>query len=270
MYHRVVSVGIVLAMMLWNTAYTDQGTSGDGFEDLFNGLDLDGWEPKVRKGSPGAIFARGDTGELHVYKGMPDGYQLGERKNDTFAVLFTDKRYSRYCLSLEYQWGSKRLNTFDKWGYDSGVFYHIADRGRLWPTALQYQIRFDPRNESSHTGDLMNIRKSFDFNWSSGPGNKYLPPPEGGIDSRMKSVQALPARNPGFVYKPGGGWNKVEIIVMGDDYVIHKLNGDVVNMITRLTVGQGFIGIQAESAEILFRNIRIKEFREPLPADIFL
>ena len=57
-------------------------------------------------------------------------------------------------------------------------------------------------------------------------------------------------------------WNKCEVIVMGDKYTIHKLNGVIVTMGTDLSHSEGIIGFQSETAEIYYRNIEIKEFEE--------
>ena len=46
-------------------------------------------------------------------------------------------------------------------------------------------------------------------------------------------------------------WN----IVMADQYAIHKLNGKVVNLLTNMSIGEGIIGLQAETAELFYRNI---------------
>jgi hypothetical protein len=57
---------------------------------------------------------------------------------------------------------------------------------------------------------------------------------------------------------------------MGDEYAIHKLNGDIVNMCTKLSHGEGNFGFQSETAEIYYRNIMIKEFDKIIPAEEFL
>jgi hypothetical protein len=67
-----------------------------------------------------------------------------------------------------------------------------------------------------------------------------------------------------------GEWNQCEIIVMGDSYAIQKLNGEIVNMATDLSVGEGIIGLQSETAEIFYRNIMIKELDEEIPLEVFL
>lgn len=57
---------------------------------------------------------------------------------------------------------------------------------------------------------------------------------------------------------------------MGDKYAIHKLNGEIVNVMTNLPVGEGKIGFQSETAEIFYRNIQIKEFKEIIPMNQFI
>ena len=57
---------------------------------------------------------------------------------------------------------------------------------------------------------------------------------------------------------------------MADKYSIHKLNGKIVNMATRLSQSEGIIGLQSETAEIYYRNIEIKEFDEIIPIERFL
>lgn len=57
---------------------------------------------------------------------------------------------------------------------------------------------------------------------------------------------------------------------MGDPHAIHKLHGDVVNMATEQKPGSGIIGFQPETAEMYFRNIQIKGFDQPVPAEQFL
>jgi len=43
-----------------------------------------------------------------------------------------------------------------------------------------------------------------------------------------------------------------------------------VNMATDLSVGEGIIGLQSETAEIFYRNMEIKEFEKPVPLDTFI
>ena len=57
---------------------------------------------------------------------------------------------------------------------------------------------------------------------------------------------------------------------MGDEYSIHKLNGQVVNVITNLAHKEGTIGLQAETANFFYRNVKIMEFEESIQIEKFL
>ena len=57
---------------------------------------------------------------------------------------------------------------------------------------------------------------------------------------------------------------------MGDKYAIHKLNGKIVNIGIDLGIEKGKIGLQSETGEIYYRNIRILEFDKDIPMDKFV
>ncbi|WP_144801248.1 family 16 glycoside hydrolase [Maribacter sp. MAR_2009_72] len=67
-----------------------------------------------------------------------------------------------------------------------------------------------------------------------------------------------------------GEWNSSEIVVMESKYAIHKFNGQIVNLATDLGSAEGPIALEAETGEILWRNIEIKEYEEPVPMEQFL
>jgi hypothetical protein len=105
--------------------------------------------------------------------------------------------------------------------------------------------------------------------WKWADGKTFLHPNKGGEATEVKGWmhQASATANYNAL---NDKWNQCEIIVMGDQYTIHKLNGDVVNIAVNLTPGEGIIGFQSETAEIFYRNIIIKEFDEIVPMKTFL
>ena len=80
-------------------------------------------------------------------------------------------------------------------------------------------------------------------------------------------------RTPLGVENPKGEWNEIEIRVQGSKQATFILNGEVVletfDFNCRNEAGEktpldrGHIGLQAEWAELLFRNIRIKDLSPP-------
>lgn len=249
------------------TAATDE----DGFKTIFNGKNLDGWYLKIRSGDEKLakeVFAIEDE-MIHVFgDSFPKEYNLNTGENDTHGLIYSEKTYSKYILRFEYKWGDRIANNFDKWQYDAGVYYHVID-DKVWPVGIEYQIRYDHINSRNHTGDLIRPNGS-NYDWYyNEKDNTYLNPKDGGklyteghwlhFASPTENFNAL-----------NNKWNQCEIIVMADQYAIHKLNGEIVNMAFNLKPEAGIFGFQSETAEIFYKNIRIKEFDKIIPASQFL
>lgn len=259
---------ICFSLLTHSTRAQDSRSKEDGFVDLFNGKDWDGWNLKLRNGDAEMakkVYAIED-GMVHVFKDFPDSLNLNTGENGTHGLFFTQKKYSRYMLRFEYKWGKKIANNFDQWQYDAGCYYHVYD-DKVWPKGNEYQIRYDHTANRNHTGDFWAAGTTLD--WYSGDGKTFLLPNEGGKKFKQKKNElygSAKAKYNGL----NDAWNVCEIIVMGDEYAIHKLNGEIVNMATNLSVSEGVIGFQSETAEIYYRNISIKEFTRLVPMREFL
>ena len=245
----------------------------DGFVKLFNGKNWDGWHLKIRSGNAELaekVFAIED-GIVHIFNdAFPAEYELGTGKNETHGLFYTNKKYSRYVLRFEYKWGKRIANNFAEWHYDAGCYYHVIN-DKIWPHGIEYQVRYDHTKSRNHTGDL--IRSGVTLEWYGTADSEdatYLHPQDGGKLCTIKKAWMHYAAPTANHHSLDDQWNQCEVIVMGSDYAIHKLNGQVVNMTTNLSVSEGLIGFQGETAEIFYRNIEIKEFDQPIPAEVFL
>ena len=56
---------------------------------------------------------------VHVYKYLPNNYELNTRKYATHGLFYSNKKYSKYILRFEYKLGNKIANNFDQWQYDA-------------------------------------------------------------------------------------------------------------------------------------------------------
>ncbi|MFI3330308.1 MAG: DUF1080 domain-containing protein [Rikenellaceae bacterium] len=240
------------------------------FKTIFNGKNFDGWYLKIRSGDDALakrVFAI-ENQEVHVYDdSFPQEYELEEPANNTHGMMYTNKKYSRYIFRFDYKWGTKISNNFSKLQYDAGFYYHVTD-DKIWPKGIEYQIRYDHTKKQNHTGDYY-ITRSQNPTWFSDGKNSFLLPKDGGVPTPRRRgllIAAKSAPHSGLE----GKWESCEIIVMGDKYSIHKLNGEIVNMTTELGVSEGVIGLQSETAEIYYRNVRILEFDEDVPMEVFL
>ncbi len=116
-------------LLLVPTAATAQ--TGDGFESLFNGKNLDGWE--VRESRPGDKDKWTVKGDLIVTK--PGGGWIG-----------TKKMYGDFVLKLEWRIFA---------GGNSGVFLRVPDvKSKESPSALGMEIQILDDDAPQYKGKL--------------------------------------------------------------------------------------------------------------------
>jgi hypothetical protein len=252
------------------TSESGKNNKENGFKPLFNGKDFEGWELLLRDGTPEEaqkVYTIDNDGVLHFFRDLPEGSGSEIRKNAFHGVMATKKSYSMYQLKFEYKWGKKLVNNYRQFQYDAGVFYQITNL-KVFPTGLQYQIRYNHEEDRNHTGDFW-VTPGKNMQWYSVDGITFTLPSEGGLPQPIKKGEHRVKSNTPY-HGLDDEWNQCELIVMGDDYAIHKLNGKLVNMATNLSTGNGPIALEAETGEIFWRNIMIKEYEKPLPMKQFL
>ncbi len=260
----VIVLLLILSFAILGNAQSNQ--SKGGFTKIFNGKNFDGWHLKIRSGD--AEMAKKvyviEDGMVHVFKDFPAEYELNTGGNATHGLFYTNKKYSKYIFRFEYKWGKGKANNFAQFQYDAGCYYHVVD-DKIWPSGIEYQVRYDDTKNLNHTGDFW----AKGLKWYSKDGKTFAPPSKGGQPVLGHTGEHLAVPDAKF-NALNGKWNKCEVIVMGDKYAIHKLNGKIVNMATDLPFSEGILGLQSETAEIYYRNIEIKEFDEIIPMEKFM
>lgn len=241
-----------------------------GFQKLFNGKDFNDWELLLRDGTPEEaklVYTIDNDEVLHFFRDLPEGSGNAKiRRNAFHGVMATKKSYRNYHLKFEYKWGKKLVNNYDQYHYDAGVFYHIMQL-KVFPVGLQYQVRYNHVENRNHSGDF--IASGVNMQWYSADGETFKLPEEGGTKQPIRKGQHYAEINLDF-NGLNNEWNEGEIIVMGNEYAIHLLNGKLANMATHLEPSEGPIAFEAETGEIFWRNIRIKEFKKTIPKEAFL
>ncbi|WP_298502698.1 DUF1080 domain-containing protein [uncultured Maribacter sp.] len=266
-------VRLIIAIFILSTIGCEE--TNDGYTALYNGKDVQDWDCQCRgadKNLPKKVFAAGNNGEMHVFKDFPNEYGVFENKNETHCMFFTHKKYSRYSFKFDYKWGEKIFNNFKDYQYDAGMYFHVFN-AKIWPEGIEYQVRYNHIENRNHTGDIWNSGSKFDWsadeNVSTLESKTYLPMEDGGVLQPHKWGEHRALKDATY-NGLNSKWNQCEVIVMADAYAIFKLNGKVVNVITNLKHKEGVVGLQAETAEIFYRNIKIKEFNENIPIEEFL
>jgi Domain of Unknown Function (DUF1080) len=265
---KTALIALVIVGIMGACSVSKNTVSSDGFIPLFNGKNWDGWHLKIRNNDSVLVeklFAIEKDGTIHAFRDFTDSMELNTGKNTTHAMFFTNKKYSKYIFKFEYKWGKKIFNNFAQFQYDAGMYYHIYE-DNIWPKGLEYQIRYDHIKNVNHTGDFW--AKWITIQWYA-KNNNFLLPENGGEKTPSKGSEHL-ALEDAKHNALNDKWNECEVIVMGNEYAIHKLNGQIVNMATNLGKSDGIIGLQAETAEVFYRNIKIKEFKESVPIETFI
>ncbi|MFC1765328.1 DUF1080 domain-containing protein [Planctomycetota bacterium] len=237
----------------------------EGFKPLFNGEDLSGWT-SMRKTEDGALdlFQVDPTEKaIHVYAGAKAG---SKQPTD---CLRTKKEYSNYVLKLEYKWLENRFAPRLEHDRDAGVLFHIyGDLNHVWPNSVEMQLgesNAKKLKERYVTGDLWVLGKGTQvMNERKGP--FYTPgAPLVLVGKDLRFDKSFISRGN---EKPHGEWNEITLTLRGGVEAIYELNGKEVNRIQaptylkdgkRVPLEKGYIGLQAEYAALMYRNIRIKE-----------
>ena len=188
---------------------------------LFDGKSLDNWTAVLSDPAlkKEDVWSVADGGVL-VCKGR------GKRSGYIRSTLGD---FENYTLRLEWRFPAGTP------GGNSGVLVHTSTPNALnvWPKSLEAQLNH------KNAGDIWVIGTTCE------------------IENAAERVQGRRHFNlTDDSEKPIGEWNQYEIICRGDEITI-KVNGTLVNHVTKCSETKGAICLQAEGADIEFRNIRL-------------
>jgi len=245
----------------------DEGVVGEAWKVLFNGQDLDGWTVS-RAGGAGQtaeeIFQVTD-GMIHVYKGAVQG------SNQPSAALRTNESYSSYVLHLEYMWGTARFAGRSNSERDSGILFHMFnDVSLIWPDSFEFQLGSSEFGGEWISGDIFAVDDNVRGQTSSiqSGGNFVFAELANGGMRRPIGAPTYNERGLTNVKRDMPGWNVIELTVRADAEAEYQLNGVVVNRVFDMEgnsggvwqpLQRGPIALQAEYAELFFRDIRLRE-----------
>lgn len=203
---------------------------GDGFQALFNGVDLNGWTRTNTAESTWVV-----DGELLVCNGKP----VGE--------LRTERMYQNFVLELEW----RHLVP----GGNAGIFIWADDitaKGVPFHRGIEVQVLENAYGQSqAHTthGDIFPIH-----------GAKMTP-----INGRGGD-RAFPTQN---LSHPSPEWNHYRV-VGNDGELSLFVNGVLVTRGVQCHPKKGYICLESEGGVVHYRNVRIKELpNTPIePSDV--
>lgn len=191
------------------------------FRPLFNGKDLNGWVD---------VNTSKDTWSVKDSTLICTGHPIG--------VMRTDRQYENFILEIEW----KHLEA----GGNSGVFIWSEGtpfEGKRLTKAIEVQmLELEYATQHNRTDDYVHGELFPTMGMTAIPDN-----PRG---IRSKSIEKRCTGK--------GTWNKY-VVVCVDGTVKLSVNGKFVNGLSKAERKKGYICLEAEGAEIHFRNIRIME-----------
>ena len=257
--------GIALATLLAFGACTSiraqEAPAKDGeWHSLFNGKDLSGWTIKIAKHLLNENYQDTFRVEDGIIKVAYDKYG---KFDEQFGHLYSNQAYSKYILRLEYKITGSAVADSPPWAkLNSGVMIHsqsplTLELNQLWPASMEFQFLAGAATAGKQTGNVCT------------PGTNLEMKGKLVTDHIIDSTAKMPAVDE---------WVNVEVEVRGNDEVIHRVNGVEVLRYQHpqldlreasaqklmaagapLQLSFGHIALQAESQEVWFRNIRIKQ-----------
>jgi hypothetical protein len=224
------------------------------WQTIFNGRNLDGWVVKLAHHDVGDNYGdtfRVENGAIRV---MYDKYgDFGAR----FGHLFYKQELSHYVLALEYRFVGEQVKGGPSYAkLNSGVMVHSQApetilKDQDWPISVEAQFLAGGRT-------TMNVCT---------PGTE--------IFMKGEMVKAHCTNSTSRIYG-NDEWVAVQVEVLGSERVRHLIDGQTVLQYETPTIGggvangfdpavkkdgkvldRGYIGLQAESQPVEFRNVRL-------------
>jgi hypothetical protein len=196
------------------------------FRDLFNGKDLTGWvnvntDPDTWRVKDGMIIC---TGKPH-------------------GVMRTEKEYENFILHVEWMHMEP--------GGNSGVFAWSGAKpaeGKPFPSGIEIQM-LELEWPNLHKKDGVTPPLAYVHGELFGVNGVKIVP-ENPRGERSMSIENR--------CKPRGEWNVYDVVAV-DGAMKLSVNGKFVNGFRGSTQKKGYLCLEAEGAEIHFRNIKIME-----------
>ena len=248
---------LLLTLTSCDESLLTQGKT-DGWVDLFNGKNLDGWTIKITGSKVGDNYKNTYRVEDGVLKVSYDQY---EKFSGEFGHLFYKAPFSHYNLRLEYRFVGDQLPGGPNWAFrNSGVMIHSQSpesmrKDQDFPVCIEVQTLGGDGSHERTTGNLCT------------PGTNVV------MNGKLITEHCISSHSDTY---HGDQWVTLEVEVRGNELIRHIVNGQTVLEYTKpqlderdadakklikggnLMLDEGYISLQAESHPVEFRKVQIK------------
>lgn len=258
---RRVLVSLVIIGNILSTSCQSPNDPADQEEwlALFNGRDLDDWIPKIRRHPAGVNYLNTFRVEDGLLTVSYDGY---DRFDEQFGHIFYKDPFSHYRLRVEYRFIGDPAPGTAPWAYrNSGAMLHSQA-----PESMPDDQDFPISLEMQFLGGLSdgNARPT---------GSMCSPGTEVEYQGKLAETHCVKSTSPTF---DGDQWVLAEALVLGDQKIVHYVNGQAVIEYEHMTygggvvsghrpemkpdgepLGEGYISLQSEGHPVQFRRVEL-------------
>lgn len=250
---------VLLQSFLTDSSHNQLNTA-DNWIQLFNGKDLNDWTVKIKGHPAGENFK-------NTFRAVEGVLQVNYDEYDTFGTsyghIFYKKEFSNYKLRLQYRFIGEQVKDGQEWARkNSGVMIHSQSPESMglnqdFPVSVEVQLLGGLGTEDRQTANVCT------------PGTHIV------INNELVTTHCINSTSKTF---HGNEWVNLEVLVMNDSIITHKINGENVMTYYKPQIGgaveiageswklkegnplkRGFISLQSESHPIEFRNIELLE-----------
>lgn len=259
----ILTLAIAILITISTHAAEKPAPSKDGWISLFNGKNLDGWNPKITGYDFKDNHANTFRVENGILKVVYDGYEKFDGK---FGHIFYKDKFSHYILRVEYRFTGEQVEGGPGWAFrNSGLMLHCQDpktmtKNQNFPVSIEVQTLGGSGKGNRTTGNLCT------------PGTNVV------IDDKLRTQHCISSTSKTY---HGDQWVTIEVEVRGNKVVKHKYEGktvieynnpqlderdaDAKKLIKAnkgLMLSEGYISLQSESHPVEFRKVEIKLLEE--------
>ena len=224
----------------------------EGWQQLFNGRDLSGWDVKIAGHDLGDNYAQTFRVEDGLLKVRYDGYDSFDGR---FGYLFYHEPFSHYRLAVEYRFvGEQAPGHPGAWAFrNSGILVHGQPaetmlRDQNFPVSLEVQLLGGGGEDARPTANLCTA------------GTHVVMEGELVTDHCISSTSST---------HHGDVWVRAEVLVLADSLVRHFVDGNQVFEYTSPTYGGGMVNevdpaVMPDGAPVVSGTISLQSESHPL------
>ena len=229
---------------------------------LFNGKDLNDWSIKIKGYPLNENIHNTFRVEDSVLKVSYDEY---DKFDENYGHIFYKKPFSSYRLKVQYRFTGDQFEGAAEWAHrNSGVMIHSQS-----PESMAIDQKFPLCIEVQMLGGITE-------GVSRSTGNLCTPGSNVFINNELITDHCINSSSKTYY---GDQWVELEILVLKDSIITHKINGEEVLTYYKPQIGggdmneydvsyqtkigeflkEGYISFQSESHPVEFKNIELLE-----------